>query len=212
MGNTANNNWPYPESTDLVKDGATAIENLADAIDTTLGVFVPSNPGLTLINTTSFSGAVSSVIVSSIFSATYENYRLVINNGTAVSGANRGFYFRLRTGSTSSSTGYYGVGANAGTGAINTLNQANAVSFQIGAYDTSSPLLNATTLELFQPFTATPTKIHSTSIGIDSSGTSTRGLNLQGFHNVSTSFESIEFLIESGTFTGGTLRVYGYNN
>jgi hypothetical protein len=36
MGNTANNNWPYPESTDLVKDGATAIENLADAIDTTL--------------------------------------------------------------------------------------------------------------------------------------------------------------------------------
>jgi hypothetical protein len=42
MGNTANNNWPYPESTDLVKDGATAIENLADAIDTTLGVFTPS--------------------------------------------------------------------------------------------------------------------------------------------------------------------------
>ena len=39
MGNTANNNWPYPESTDLVKDGATAIENLADAIDTTLGVY-----------------------------------------------------------------------------------------------------------------------------------------------------------------------------
>jgi hypothetical protein len=40
MGNTANNNWPYPESTDLVKDGATAIENLADAIDTTLGVCI----------------------------------------------------------------------------------------------------------------------------------------------------------------------------
>jgi hypothetical protein len=45
MGNTANNNWPYPESTDLVKDGATAIENLADAIDTTLGVYTPVDLG-----------------------------------------------------------------------------------------------------------------------------------------------------------------------
>ena len=33
MGTTANNGWPYPESTDFVADGATAIENLADAID-----------------------------------------------------------------------------------------------------------------------------------------------------------------------------------
>lgn len=32
-GTTANNSWPYPESTDFVADGATAIENLADAID-----------------------------------------------------------------------------------------------------------------------------------------------------------------------------------
>jgi hypothetical protein len=70
MGNTANNNWPYPESTDLVKDGATAIENLADAIDTTLGVFVPST-GLTLINTTSFSGVSQSI--NDVFSATYDN-------------------------------------------------------------------------------------------------------------------------------------------
>jgi hypothetical protein len=36
MGTTANFSWPYPESTDYVADGATAIENLADAIDTTL--------------------------------------------------------------------------------------------------------------------------------------------------------------------------------
>jgi hypothetical protein len=73
MGNTANNNWPYPESTDLVKDGATAIENLADAIDTTLGVFVPSNPGLTLINTTSFSGVSSISLPASTFTSTYRN-------------------------------------------------------------------------------------------------------------------------------------------
>jgi hypothetical protein len=36
MGTTANFSWPYPESSDFVADGATAIENLADAVDTTL--------------------------------------------------------------------------------------------------------------------------------------------------------------------------------
>jgi hypothetical protein len=36
MGTTSNYSLPYPESTDYVADGATAIENLADAIDSTL--------------------------------------------------------------------------------------------------------------------------------------------------------------------------------
>ncbi len=36
MGTTPNYSWPYPESSDYVADGATAIENLADAIDTTV--------------------------------------------------------------------------------------------------------------------------------------------------------------------------------
>lgn len=36
-GTTPNRSWPYPESSDFVADGATAIENLADAIDDTIG-------------------------------------------------------------------------------------------------------------------------------------------------------------------------------
>ncbi len=34
---TPNNGWPVPTSTDYVKDGATAIESLGDAIDTSVG-------------------------------------------------------------------------------------------------------------------------------------------------------------------------------
>jgi hypothetical protein len=170
------------------------------------------NPGMTLISTTTIGSAVNSVIVSSCFSATYENYRLVINNGTAVSGDNVAFNFKLRTGATSSSTGYYGVGANAGTGSLATFNQANTTSFQVAAYDDTSPTLNASIIDLFQPFTATATKIFSTSTGTDSTATAVRGFNLQGYHNVTTSYESIEFIITSGTITGGTIRVYGYNN
>ena len=35
MGTTSNYSWPYPESTDPVADGATDIQALADAADTT---------------------------------------------------------------------------------------------------------------------------------------------------------------------------------
>lgn len=45
MGTTPNFSWPYPESSDFVADGATAIENLADAIDTSLYTF----PGIVQI-------------------------------------------------------------------------------------------------------------------------------------------------------------------
>jgi hypothetical protein len=40
MGNTANNNWPTPVATDLVKDGWEAIKDLGDAIDTGIGQIV----------------------------------------------------------------------------------------------------------------------------------------------------------------------------
>jgi hypothetical protein len=75
MGTTTNNGWLTPESNRFVKDGWEAIKDLADAIDTTLGVYAPSTSGLTLINTTSFSG-VASQSVNDVFSATYDNYRI----------------------------------------------------------------------------------------------------------------------------------------
>jgi hypothetical protein len=36
-GTTTNNGWAYPTSTDLVTNGATAIQSLADGIDTSTG-------------------------------------------------------------------------------------------------------------------------------------------------------------------------------
>jgi hypothetical protein len=38
---TPNYGWPVPTSTDLVKDGATAIEALGDAVDTTMATMIP---------------------------------------------------------------------------------------------------------------------------------------------------------------------------
>ena len=56
---TPNNSWPVPTSTDYVKDGATAIESLGDAIDSSVGnglkawvAYTPTLSGLTLGNGT----------------------------------------------------------------------------------------------------------------------------------------------------------------
>ena len=56
---TPNNLWPVPTSTDYVKDGATAIESLGDAIDASVGnglkawvAYTPTLSGLTIGNGT----------------------------------------------------------------------------------------------------------------------------------------------------------------
>jgi hypothetical protein len=58
-GTTTNNGWTYPTSTDLVKDGATAIQTLADGIDTSTGkgliawqAYTPTFTGYTVGNAT----------------------------------------------------------------------------------------------------------------------------------------------------------------
>lgn len=55
MGTTPNFNFPYPEPTDLVRDGAQNFEDLADAVDLT--IFNLPAGGLELIADGTFSGA-----------------------------------------------------------------------------------------------------------------------------------------------------------
>jgi hypothetical protein len=96
---TTNFGWDIPQSTDLVKDGATAIAALGQDIDTAFVDFKggttgqvlkkssatdldvewgTASSGLTLINTTSFSG-VSAHAVDDVFSSTYTNYLITVN-------------------------------------------------------------------------------------------------------------------------------------
>lgn len=56
---TPNYGWPVPTNTDYVKDGASAISDLGDAIDAT--VFGLTFDGMTLLSTTTLSGASTTV-------------------------------------------------------------------------------------------------------------------------------------------------------
>ena len=197
---TPNYGWPVPTSTDYVKDGATAIEALGDAIDAT--VFGLGGDGLTLIKTQTIGTAVSSVNVTSAFSSTYDSYKIIISGGTA------------------SATDYltFKLGASAASYSESLLFKPYASAF-VAASNTGQPFfsyagntfngqgifLNA---DLVNPFLAKYTTITTTTGGQFASASGTYG----GIHNVATSYSDFTIATTSGTITGGTIRVYGYKN
>lgn len=64
---TPNYGWPVPTSTDFVKDGATAIEALGDAIDATVFGLPPAGKILQVVSTTktdTFSASIASGAIS----------------------------------------------------------------------------------------------------------------------------------------------------
>ena len=159
-----------------------------------------ANSGLVFVKSQTIGTTVSSVTVSSAFSATYDNYVIIISGGVATGDAN----IRIQLGATA--TGYYygGMfakydGTNSSFAAV-----ANQTFFDIGYASTNALAGKA---ELDNPFNAKRTIARTTSIG---SSTTYYMNNYAGFLNDSTSYTAFTITISSGTMTGGTIAVYGY--
>jgi hypothetical protein len=194
---TPNYGWAVPTSTDLVKDGATAIETLGDAIDASMNTALGTKKaGMVLLNTTSFSG-VSSQSVSSVFSSTYDNYRIIISasGGTTTS-------IRMRATSTDASGTDYNFqrGFYSRSTTIDALRLTGQTSMQVGY------LGGNISIDLFSPFLAANTTFNSLNFWTDSTASAT---SYFGSHNLATSYNGFT-LIGSDLLTG-TLSVYGYN-
>ena len=148
---TPNYGWPVPTSTDYVKDGATAIEALGDAIDATV---FGLGSGFNLIRTAAFSGATSHSYgsdASPIFTSAYRNYKIVIDNLSAVS--EQVINFRLRanttdfTGANHDTQSFYALSTTIGSG--RTSNQTSAaIGVASQATQTSSIVLDLTLPQL----------------------------------------------------------------
>ena len=192
---TPNYNWPVPTSTDFVKDGYEAIADLGDAIDAT--VFGLPIAGLTLISTTTIGTAVASVTVSSAFSATYDNYKILISGGSA-SADNMG---GIQLGATT--TGYYNQVA--GGGWNNTAFASGSTTGTTVFVFTHSSTGISADIEVRSPFLA-----NSTIISAPTAQFTTRGLHSIGLLNNTTSYTDFTLTPNSGTLTGGTIAVYGY--
>ena len=207
MGNTANNNWPYPESTDLVKDGATEIENLADAIDTTLGVFVPSNPGLTLINTTSFSGVSSGSIGSTsapLFTSAYKNY-LVNIVGNLSTQAN--LLLRFRTSSDDTGANYFfGVNVQRTNASVGDFAGASQTSIKLGSTTTNGGFFSFTTNNPRGSGSKRGT------IAFSGQDATDNAMGSGGFLlNTATVYDGFSILASTGNLTNIIVSVYGFN-
>jgi len=201
---TPNYGWAVPTSTDLVKDGATAIETLGDAIDASMNTALGTKKaGMVLLNTTSLSG-VASQSFNNVFSATYDNY-LVLFSGNLSTTAS--IEFRLRVGGVDNSTAssylrqFLRVENTVVTGGRVTANIA-----KVGQAENN--LRSSFELTIFNPFQATATPFTSVLNVIESSVLIFDVLSQ--IHNVTSSFDGFTLSASSGTITG-SIGIYGFN-
>jgi hypothetical protein len=208
MPNTANYSFPTPADTDLVKNGADAIRDLGDAVDTAMNTALGTKKaGLVLLNTTSFS-AVSSISINDVFSATYDNYRVdVILTGASTNTADS-LRFRV-SGADNSTSNYNYAGIFLRTSATSIVygNTSQTSVADIMAHTTNGN--EAFTLNIYSPFVAERTKFNAA--GIDQDGTSILSHFQAGVFAATTSFTGFTLISGSGTFTG-RIRVYGLAN
>lgn len=177
---------------------------VADSTESTGLKWAAPSSGLTLVKTQTIGSAVSSVTVTGAFSSTYDNYLISINGGVA-SGA---CSIDLQLGSTA--TGYYwfGIYGAASAATVTGDNGNNQTKFRyVGSGDTT---LLSGQFYIQNPNLAKRTAIYCSSIR---TGTGTVTPINVGSETSTTQHTDFTLLASSPeTLTGGTIKVYGYQN
>ena len=155
--------------------------------------------GLTLVKTQTIGSAVAAVTVSDAFSATYDNYFVTINGGVSSTNNN----IRLTLGATA--TGYkYNLFYAPFGGSVSIETTATGTYLSSAASGSTSTLSGNFFLQ--SPFLTQNTAYRSQYM------TSSEGGSVEGLLNNTTSYTAFTLTANSGTMTGGTIRVYGYQN
>lgn len=156
--------------------------------------------GLVLVKTQTIGSGVSSVTVTNAFSSTFDNYIITKTGGTA--SVNSAYHFYL-TGSTSN----YKWTLNYSNYATSGLWISGNTTSEWRYVGSSGTTQYGIVIPINQPFLTTPTSIGPVAYS-DNGATGT----MTGWHASSTSHTGFVFSPSAGTFSGGTIRVYGYNN
>lgn len=163
------------------------------------------NQGLTLINTTEFS-AVASASVDSVFTATYKNYKIIVNvNGSIDATSCR---MKLRASGTDSSASYYfGLAQTTSGGTVAGSNGNNVTTgWTLTNIRNNATARNVADVTLYSPQLAIATNYTVT--GAFDNGTVVAGLAGGGTHDVGTAYDGFTLLASSGNITG-SISVYG---
>lgn len=141
----------------------------------------------------------ASTTFSSVFSATYQAYLISFTNVLASVNDD----FNLQLGSTT--TGYYYGGAGAPpSGAGANIQGSNVAGFRMST--ANSTKYTGGNLWLWNPFLSTETAYQTVRINPDTTGNMAP---IQGFLNNTTSYTAFTATMASGTFTTGTINIYG---
>ena len=159
--------------------------------------------GMVLVKTQTVGSGVSSVTVSNAFSSTFQNYKIIISGvDTTVSNYTVEFNF---DGSTSAYywAGWYRNYSNSIGGFIGGPNVSN---WPVG-YTTTSESTHCS-FEVFHPFDSTRRAHYNAAPSAGNDFVISSG----GQHANVSSFSGFRIALSAGTMTGGTIRVYGYND
>ena len=205
---TTNYGFDIPQSTDLVKDGATAIATLGQDIDTAMNTALGTKKaGMVLLNTTTFA-TVSSQAIPSVFSATYNNYKILLNlTNYATDGTS---FFKVRNGATDASTNYDENGLYVLTATVAGENRSGSTEgwiLCVGDAGNNAPHYFST-IELYNPFLASITTKTSVYKGFTSGGDRINGW-YNGAHTTASSYDGFNLIFPGNC--SGTVRTYGFN-
>jgi len=156
--------------------------------------------GLTFIKSVSIGSGVSSVTVTDAFSSTFKNYLVIITamasgslQNLLVQCGNRGTaYFGSSTRTLFTST------------SVTVINRYNDSNFYAGEVSSTGNAYYE--MRFLQPNELTSTKFDARSFG------GGYWVNFGGVNSTVETYTAFTFYPASGTLTGGTLQLYGYNN
>ena len=177
--------------TDLTAYSTTAQMNTA----------ITAGVGLVPILTQTIGTAVSSVVVSNAFSATYDNYLITIAGGV---GTTQGM-FNLQLGSTTSGYYYQYIYSQWNNTILVDAFTTGAKFLYVGGHSTSGNHMHC---QVLSPNLAKATRVSSASSGNLTSDVGTTN----GLLSNSTQYTDFTLTPATGNLTGGTIRVYGYKN
>jgi hypothetical protein len=183
-------------------DGMVSYNQTNNSLEAYNGSEWINTSGLQLVKTQTVGTGVSSVSVSSAFSATYQNYKILYSNGVAstvndllltLNGITTGYWTSLIY------SGFNSVGLAAAK-------SENAANFSWTGCGTSANTL--VEIDIQNPFLAKTKMMNATynTMNVPSGNIG----RTHGFINSTTSATAFTLTTNTGTITGGTIYVYGY--
>jgi hypothetical protein len=171
------------------------------------------SPGLVYITGGTVT-ATTSANFDSVFSATYDNYRVIISDIVA-SGSGVAVFLKMRVGGVTNSAAAYTyqdarVYGGPTTSNISGVNETGGLSIA-AAGTTAANNGGACIIDFTQPFLAKPTTVLSTAHNYYD-GTNSYFMNINGgTHAVSSSFDGFNILTATTTLAY-KYKIYGYSN